>query len=133
MRELVNAGFWRGTRNGWALVHHADVMRQSLAAQQAKRDRDKNAQKAKRGRDSGSPISGDVSADVAATQTNKQPSISRGSGEVGPTELLPMRAGETDAEYERRFDVHEAAHAGGGDAGDNPDREFFESGKAAAG
>lgn len=63
MAELVAVEFWCPVPDGWLLVHHADVVRQSLVAQQAKRQRDLRAQRAKRSREH---VSGGVSADVSA-------------------------------------------------------------------
>jgi hypothetical protein len=124
MHELVAVGFWRENRNGWVLVHHAEVVRQSLAAQQAKRDRDKKAQQAKRGRDKEGRehkrkqhVSDVVSADVVATQADRQPALEETS------ELLPMRDGESAEEYEVRFNNWDSAKAGGDD--DPADHEFL--------
>jgi hypothetical protein len=68
--ELVAKGFWRDGAAQWTVVHHANVIRQSLAAQQLKRERDKKAQE--KFRNKASDISADVSADQAATQTDRQ-------------------------------------------------------------
>lgn len=75
MTELVTAGFWTACAEGWRLAHHANVVRQSLAAQQKKRTRDLSAQHAKRQRDRVEVVSADVSADVSGDtdrQTDKQ-------------------------------------------------------------
>jgi hypothetical protein len=50
VRELVAAEFWRDESDAWLIIHHTDVIRQSIAAQQAKRDRDRRAQQAWRKR-----------------------------------------------------------------------------------
>ncbi|HEY1319560.1 MAG TPA: hypothetical protein VGF32_04905 [Streptosporangiaceae bacterium] len=49
-KELADAGFWRDHGDAWEILHHADVIRQSIAAQQQKRDRDKRAQRGHRRR-----------------------------------------------------------------------------------
>lgn len=61
-RELIGVGFWKETERRYELVHHADVIRQSLAAQSKKRERDKKAQQTHRNKVS---VSADVSADVS--------------------------------------------------------------------
>lgn len=58
--ELIESGFWRNEGTSVRVLHHGDVFRSSLAAQQKKRDRDKRAQQKARS------ISGVVSADVSA-------------------------------------------------------------------
>lgn len=50
VEELADAGFWNDRGDVWEIVHHADVIRSGLAAQQQKRDRDKRAQQARRKR-----------------------------------------------------------------------------------
>jgi hypothetical protein len=140
--ELVRAGFWRGTRKGWVLVHHAEVVRQSLAAQLTKRDRDRRAQEDKRDRDrkvrgeqpqdpkqpreGRAGVSAGVSADIAATQTDRHPDSFK-------EEVLQMLPGESEEAYEERFNRWEAARTGGGGAGDDPDGAFIRSRSAAAG
>ncbi len=74
---LVGLGWWRDRGDHYQVVHHEDVIRQSIAAQQAKRTRDKKAQADKRRRDDrkGSKVSDAVSADVIPdtdSQTDKQ-------------------------------------------------------------
>lgn len=88
--ELVDAGLWRETPTGWTIEHHGDVIRQSLSAQRAKRERDRRAQHNQRNKpdqdsdadpdaDVSTDPSADVSADsgayVAATQTDIQASL----------------------------------------------------------
>jgi hypothetical protein len=76
IKDLVSAGYWRDRGDAWEIVHHADVIRQSLEAQRLKRERDKRAQRAHRRRQSvgGTPsdVSADVSAESVATQTGRQ-------------------------------------------------------------
>lgn len=72
IKEIAEAGFWRDRGDYWEVVHHADIIRQSIQAQRQKRDRDKRAQSARRKRVSESPdISGDVSADVSAAVSHR--------------------------------------------------------------
>lgn len=78
--ELVGAGFWRDHGAEYEVIHHADVIRQSLAAQSGKRERDKKAQRRHRSKtenptDGTTSVSADVSADVSGDtdrQTDKQ-------------------------------------------------------------
>ena len=73
--ELVSRGFWSEIQGGGGYIirHHGDVIRQSLAAQAQKRDRDKKAQQKRRASaDISADASADISADVAATQTDIQ-------------------------------------------------------------
>lgn len=83
INELIGAGFWKDADKDYEVVHHADVIRQSLAAQNGKRARDKKAQRNHRARQTqgentteGVPVvSADVSADVSGDtdrQTDKQ-------------------------------------------------------------
>ena len=71
VEELITASFWKDAGAVWVLVHHASVVRQSIAAQQDKRKRDLKAQHRYRQK-----VNADVSADVntasAATQTDRQ-------------------------------------------------------------
>ncbi len=70
VKELAEVAFWRDRGDTWEIVHHADVIRQSIQAQRQKRDRDKRAQQARRNRVAAGPeppaASGGVSADVSA-------------------------------------------------------------------
>jgi hypothetical protein len=87
VKELVSIGFWRDRGEHWEIIHHADVIRSGITAQQQKRVRDKEAQRTRRKRISAVPedsgVSGDVSADIsaepvtgsAATQTDSQTSF----------------------------------------------------------
>lgn len=48
--ELCSARLWKKSSAGWLIIHHADVIRDSIAAQDAKRRQDRNAQQARRKR-----------------------------------------------------------------------------------
>lgn len=79
VRDLVALDWWRDGVDHYELLHHADVIRQSIAAQQSKRARDKKAQSDKRRRDEArtGSVSDAVSADVIPDtdrQTDKQAS-----------------------------------------------------------
>lgn len=76
--ELVGQGWWRISGQGYEIVHHGDVIRRSIVAQQRKLERDKKAATAYRRRKGDSA---DVSADVipdADRQTDKQASTASG-------------------------------------------------------
>jgi hypothetical protein len=65
--ELVAKGMWTDGKTEWTVVHHADVIRQSLAAQQKKLKYDKEYQQKKRG-----AVVNDVGNDDGTTQTDRQ-------------------------------------------------------------
>ena len=67
--ELVAKGFWTDSKTEWIVVHHANVVRQSLTAQAKKREDDKERQRKNR-----SKVGTDVGSDVHATQTDRQTS-----------------------------------------------------------
>ncbi len=75
--ELIAVGFWADRGAHYEVIHHGDVIADSLDAQQAKRERDRKAQQAHRERqakkESAQGVSGDVSADTRQTdrQTDK--------------------------------------------------------------
>jgi hypothetical protein len=74
-KELVAAGLWRCEGDAYVIVHHADVIRQSIAAQQKHRETEKARLRRKRAKD-GADVSADVGtnvgANVRATQTDRQ-------------------------------------------------------------
>ena len=67
IKELVAAGFWRDETDAYVVEHHADVYRQSLAAQLLHRDKEKNRQRRKRAN-----VGANVGTNVRATQTDRQ-------------------------------------------------------------
>jgi len=62
IRELLLAGFWREDGREYVVEHHAEVIRQSLAAQLLKRETERN--RLRRKRRAPGPESPDVSANV---------------------------------------------------------------------
>lgn len=68
IQELVSQGWWRVGQQAYEVVHHADVIRGGIVAQQKKLERDKRAAAAYRKR---KDVSDDVSAD-ASKQANNQ-------------------------------------------------------------
>jgi hypothetical protein len=67
IEQLTGIGFWKDAGAVWVVIHHAGVVRQSIAAQQDKRSRDAKAQHRHRRK-----VSADVSADVAAESVSAQ-------------------------------------------------------------
>jgi uncharacterized protein YdaU (DUF1376 family) len=80
VKDLVAAGYWADDGNAWVIRHHSKVIIGSLAAQAAKRERDRKAQQARRDRLRN--VSADVSADLTDRQSDRQ-SAPRGSDD-GP-------------------------------------------------
>jgi uncharacterized protein YdaU (DUF1376 family) len=81
VKDLVAAGYWSDDGSAWVIRHHRQVIVASLAAQAAKRERDRKAQQSRRERLR--ELSADVSADTSAYQTDSQTasqSAPRGSG-----------------------------------------------------
>lgn len=76
IKVLVALDWWRDHGGYYELIHHADVIRQSIAAQQAKRTAERERQRRKRARDRESaPPEGDVTPNVTPNtdrQTDKQ-------------------------------------------------------------
>jgi hypothetical protein len=73
--DLGAVGFWRDDGDSWTVLHHADVFRQSLAAQLAHREKEKFRQRRKRGSGAnsvGANVGANVRANVRATQTDRQ-------------------------------------------------------------
>jgi hypothetical protein len=73
--ELINAGFWKDAGAAWVVVHHAGVVRQSLAAQLAHREKERNRQRTKRRKVSANVranVGANVGSNVAAPQTDRQ-------------------------------------------------------------
>ena len=73
-QELVTKGTWTDGNTEWTVVHHANVIRQSLAAQIKKREGDKEYQKERRkvGTEKPRKVGADIGSDVVATQTDRQ-------------------------------------------------------------
>jgi hypothetical protein len=67
IKELVSAEFWRDDGDDYVVLHHADVYRQSLAAQLTHREKEKNRQRLKRAN-----IGANVGTNVRATQSVRQ-------------------------------------------------------------
>ncbi len=98
---LVALDWWRDRGDHYQVVHHEDVIRQSIAAQQAKRTRDKRAQADKRRREDrkAQEVSDDVSADVIPDtdrQTDKH--AVRGSADLPSDPRFWKQPHETEAQ-----------------------------------
>jgi hypothetical protein len=79
IEQLTAIGFWKDAGAVWIVLHHAAVIRQSIAAQQDKRSRDAKAQHRHRGK-----VSADVSADVSAESAAESVSAQSVRQTVGP-------------------------------------------------
>lgn len=88
IKELVKIGYWREEDEAYFVMHHRDVVRQSLVAQQAKRSRDRTAQAKKRARQSQKDVSADVSA-ATDRQTDKQPATEQGGVDWPEAKQVP--------------------------------------------
>lgn len=80
VQELVALGWWRIHQQGYEVVHHGDVIRQSIAAQVKKREYDKKLAQQKRAKEK--PVVNDADNDIgsdrrndADRQTYKHPSL----------------------------------------------------------
>lgn len=90
--ELVNLGWWRVQQQGYEVVHHGDVIRQSLAAQVKKREYDKKLAKQRRARER--RVVNDVSDDGrndADRQTDNHASTTEPQGAGWPNEWETVR------------------------------------------
>ena len=71
--ELVRRGLGIEHETTYEVAHHGDVIRQSIAAQGTKREKDRDRQRRNRGKSPSTPsVATDVTRDVAATQTDRQ-------------------------------------------------------------
>lgn len=73
--ELAGIGWWSDAGDAYIVGHHAAVVRQSLAAQQTKRDRDRDHKRAVRKGKSptvASAVASDNVSDGATAQTDRQ-------------------------------------------------------------
>lgn len=97
--ELVRAGYWRRHDTTYEVVADAEVVRQSLAAQHAKREKDRRAQRKARSSKATSTVDtaddapDGSSATQASNQTSKSvdgPPLEQASGDTGwPTVVRP--------------------------------------------
>lgn len=80
VEELVTVGWWVVHDDFYVLIHHADVIRASIVAQQVKRERDKRSQQAYRKRSAAPSVSADVSAatDSQTVSQDRKRSTHRG-------------------------------------------------------
>ncbi len=96
--ELVAARFWRSVPNGWVLVHHGEVIRQSIAAQLAHREKEKLRQRNKRQRSAAKDYDKGIRRDVPTnvgtnTRTNVDPDepVNVGLGVPGNTDRQSLQ------------------------------------------
>lgn len=102
--ELVAAGFWNTAGNDWQVVHHGDVFRQSLAAQQKKRVTEKKRMQDKRAAEArqGSGPGGASGTQSVGTNVGANVATNKGAN-VGPTQTdrqSVLQSSYYDAEVE---------------------------------
>ena len=96
VKELVTLRFWRDRGEFWEVVHHADVIRQSIAAQRNKRSGDAKRQREHR-RKKARNVTRDITRDVAATQTDSQ---TQEGGGAGGAEIRPFPQPDSEGKTE---------------------------------
>lgn len=89
--ELVRLRFWVAEGSGWKVIHHEDVFRQSLAAQQKKRTTEKERQRNKRAVSSdtntGTNVGTNTDTNVGPTQSVRQTDRQSSYNEAPQSEL----------------------------------------------
>lgn len=73
-KDLAEVGFWQDDGDAYVIVHHRDVVRESIAAQVKHREQARIRQQRKRKRDARvtRDVDRDVTRDVSETQTDRQ-------------------------------------------------------------
>lgn len=99
--ELVKRGAWRDHGSTYEVVHHAEVMRQSLGYQLKERDRSRKAKAAKRAQDH-TPVSTNVPQDV--TRDGMRPQTDRQSFNQSYEEGSSFEQGSSLEEADQDFD-----------------------------
>lgn len=88
--ELARIAWWRDDRDAYVVEHHANVIRQSIAAQTKHRDDERERQQRKRAAEQAAraraaaagDVGSDVGTNVGETQTDRQTDIHLGSEHV---------------------------------------------------
>lgn len=83
-KELVECGFWPDEGDAYRVVHHADVVRQSLAAQLKHRESERERQRKKRAKsaDCGGCVGPNVGTNVGETQSVSQTDMQLGEAQT---------------------------------------------------
>ena len=130
--QLTGIGFWKDAGAVWVVLHHAGVVRQSIAAQQDKRSRDAKAQRRRR-RKVSADVSADIGAESAAAQSDRQTvglqdhgalqnqgqNQGPDSGRVGTRSVTtPARRGRTSARSVANSENHRVHHGPDNDGSD---------------
>lgn len=71
IKELITAGFWADEGDAYVVTHHAEVVRQSIAAQVIHRETERERQRRKR-RTRAESVTPNVGTNVGETQTDRQ-------------------------------------------------------------
>lgn len=110
--ELVRCGLWEDLGNSYRVVHHADVVRQSLAAQSTKRDKDKAYQRKRRAqgadKSTGAAEESQAPAEHTAPQQEQQPEpepVSSWAVAEIPSEPVDKSTGELFPSREAQYDA----------------------------
>lgn len=116
--QLVRVEFWRDEGEQYVLVHHADVVRSSLAAQRAKLDRDRRAQQNRRARPKVKPsesVSADVSDDVSGDADSQTGStLTHSLSESRSKDLTDVGGKSSQLDMKNTDDWPEPARPGAG-------------------
>lgn len=120
--ELAGIGWWSDAGDAYIVGHHAAVVRQSLAAQQTKRDRDRDHKRAVRKGKSptvASDVASDNVSDGATAQTDRQTDRHLGSEHLRTSDddgreqpLTPSRDSSSFAPAQVSRDDQPAEHDG---------------------
>lgn len=113
---LVKAGAWADHGKDYELIHHADVIRQSIAVQQRKRTTEKERMRRRRQGDPttdvvpnvGSNVGANVGYDGAPTQTDRQTYRQR-PVPAQNSELIDEQTGEITEGLEASLDIVRSA------------------------
>jgi hypothetical protein len=89
--DLVRVGFWAQAEGGYLLVHHAEVVSQSLMSQRIKRDVNRRSQRKARAAQNVKPgagvsTDGDADGGIASNKQTEQPNTDVGGQEEQPSE-----------------------------------------------
>jgi hypothetical protein len=89
--DLVRVGFWAEGDGGYVLVHHAEVVSQSLTSQRIKRDVNRRSQRKARAAQNMKPgaavsTDGDADGGIASNKQTEQPNTDVGSQEKRPSQ-----------------------------------------------
>lgn len=91
--ELIDAGCWRDEGTHYAVVHHADVVQQYIAAQQDQANRSRSSSNRRRARLSAAEVTGPVPASVYAAIRSSGACVYCGRHATHVDHVLPLARG----------------------------------------